>query len=215
MLLTRFHAYSKNRLNSQSVLKILLGEWKSLNPEHCSGLDPTGLHSQKMVMNSRKILLVWRIWDQMQKLPPKFRANVLHCCSWASEVAGVRLSGHTMATPLCGHPAKMGCRGRGACGLRPIPTCTQGRDHSLRNTRMPQVLCSLTAELCLVKSMHILQLISGVAAVGCMVSSISCFSTHLILSILAAWLKSMVQFRYSQWVMFLSILVNWGLNERC
>lgn len=75
--------------------------------------------------------------------------------------------------------------------------------------------CSLTAHLCLVKSMNVLQLISGVAAISCMVSSINCFSTHLILSTLTAWSKSMAQFRYLKWVMFSSILMNWGFNECC
>lgn len=55
-----------------------------------------------------------------------------------------------------------------------------------RHSKMLQFPCTLTAQLCLVKSMNTLQLISGVAAVSCMVSSLDCFSTHLILSTLAA-----------------------------
>lgn len=156
------------------------------------------------MMNSKKVLLVWRIWDQTQKLLPKFRASVLHLCSWVPEVAGG-------ARPRWGAEEGEQCMvsawSQHALMIRgPWPK---------KHSKMLWFPCSLTAQLWPVKSMSILQLISRAAATGRMVSSINCFSTHLILSTLAAWLKSMVQFRYLKWVMFFSILMNWSLNEHC
>lgn len=168
-------------------------------------------------MNSKKIFLVWRIWDQTQKLPPKLRASILHLSSWVPEVTEGSPPGHCTAASLPGRPAEMGCRGgrRMLVSVRCWHALMTREPQSEKHSKMPRFPCGLSAQLCLVKSMNILQLISGVAATGYMVWSINCFSTHLILSTLAASLKSMVQFRYLKWVMFLSTLINWGLNEHC